>query len=58
MTKIAISMIVTVLAIPVALFIGRTTIVDWSIKVEHPVTALLFYCTILSALIEDNKQRN
>lgn len=55
MTKIITIAIIAILGIPVALFIGKTSIKDWHIEVERPITALLFYATLLSALIEENK---
>ena len=56
MFKIILKIIVVIAAIPLALFIGKTTVnLDtMSFHVERPITALLFYATVLAALIEDS----
>ncbi len=50
--KLIVIVIIAILAIPLALFIGKTKVDGWHIQVERPVTALLFYATILSGLLD------
>jgi hypothetical protein len=50
--KLIIIIVIAIIAIPIAFFIGKTKVNGWHIEVERPVTALLFYATILAALID------
>lgn len=44
--------IIMLIAIPFALFIGKTTMDGWHIHVDRPVTALSFYATIMAGLLD------
>lgn len=46
--EIIISIIVVIIAIVFALFIGKTSIVDGAIYIERPFTAILTFCVILA----------
>jgi hypothetical protein len=50
--KLIIIIVVAILAIPIALFIGKTKVDGWHIEIQRPATALLFYCTIIAGLFE------
>lgn len=54
--NIILKIVVLFAAIPLALFIGKTTVnMDtWDISVEKPITAILFYATVIAALIESH----
>lgn len=50
--KLIVLIIIAIVAIPIALFIGKTRIVDNSITIERPFTAILFYLAVIAACIE------
>ena len=50
--KTLVFVIVAIIAIPIALFIGKTKMDGWYIEVERPLTATLFYCTIIAGMLE------
>ena len=58
MFKIILYLIVMIAAIPLALFIGKTTVNfdTMSFHIERPITAMMFYATVLAALIEDTNE--
>lgn len=49
---LVVKIIIMIVMIPVALFIGKTTQNGWHIVVERPVTALLFYATMIAGLLD------
>lgn len=50
--KTAVTITIAIMAIPIALFIGKTKIDGWNIEIERPVTAIFFYITVICALLE------
>lgn len=46
--------VIAIACIPIAFFIGDTSISfrPFSVKVKNPLTALMFYATVIAALIE------
>lgn len=52
-TEIVAIIIIAIICIPVALYVGKTTFSNWGIiKIERPITAVLVYLSLLACLYE------